>query len=266
MGKSALSTKNANSVGSPKKAKSKDAKKEAKKEERAAELAKQKAVKDALITANSFDPFAKFAMFQSYSRNGLDAAVQRLTAESSMGPAASEFARTHLGSDMEARLKLEETHTFVAEANGKVLGLVALQYRMEEELPVAVLELLVVDPESRSKGLGKHLLQLVELTARSTGLAGVWVPIPANHSEAVMPFLEKLKYQMSDTSPARTNPLQENSKLEYMCKISDPDARAQLASRGARARELWLQKERKNEGSDMFEGCGSKFSESPSTV
>ncbi len=61
-----------------------------------------------------------------------------------------------------------------------------------------VLDWLVVAEKFQRKGLGKFLMQVLELTARHAEMKGVWATVPSSPSMAPS-FFEKLKVSVDPT-------------------------------------------------------------------
>ena len=69
------------------------------------------------------------------------------------------------------RMQIVGDHVAVAEVDGAVVGLAALQVSptLEDDLPAAKLAVLVVDQRHRRSGVGRSLVEAVEAEARRRG-------------------------------------------------------------------------------------------------
>ena len=80
------------------------------------------------------------------------------------------------------------------------IGFVHLRFEMEEDEPVAYVYEIHVEQEAQGKGLGKFLMQIVELVARSTKLPRVMLTV-FTENKAANALYSKLGYVMDEGSP-----------------------------------------------------------------
>ena len=70
------------------------------------------------------------------------------------------------GDEMRMMLSAEETSTSCLEDSGPLVGFVQYRFILEEEVPVLYVYELQLEPRVQGKGLGKFLMQLIELMAQ----------------------------------------------------------------------------------------------------
>ena len=119
-------------------------------------------------------------------------------------PAARELLR-QLGyelpaAELEARLarvlSARDHHVAVAEADGRIVGLLHVFERPALEKPCeAVVQAIVVDAKARRRGIGRALMEVAEAWARARGLPSV--ALSTRHAQA---FYAELGYARVATS------------------------------------------------------------------
>uniref|UniRef100_A0A804I9J0 N-alpha-acetyltransferase 40 n=1 Tax=Musa acuminata subsp. malaccensis TaxID=214687 RepID=A0A804I9J0_MUSAM len=82
---------------------------------------------------------------------------------------------------------------------------------------------------TQRKGLGKFLMQLIELIARKNHMGAVMLTVQKANVLAMNFYTTKLRYVISNISPSRVDPLIGAEKsYEILCKTFDSEARAKL--------------------------------------
>uniref|UniRef100_A0A0D9VLM0 N-alpha-acetyltransferase 40 n=1 Tax=Leersia perrieri TaxID=77586 RepID=A0A0D9VLM0_9ORYZ len=88
--------------------------------------------------------------------------------------------------------------------------------------------LLKVEPSAQGKGLGKFLMELIELIACKSQMGAVMLTVQKANNLA-MAFYMKLRYVISSTSPSRVDPLiglEKNYKI--LCKTFESEAKSKF--------------------------------------
>ncbi|CAN6465692.1 unnamed protein product [Victoria cruziana] len=242
--------------------------KKEKKSRRKEVLEKRKAI-DGIIKAASAeaDHLALFQPFQKFDRNGLSLYlesgfgdllsspmkkyVQCLLKLNMEGPYGSEWPA-------EEKIKCREMvapearYIFVRKARGtatketpgddldehqihwmadgdRVVGFVQYRFTVEEDIPVVYVYELQLEPFVQGKGLGKFLMQLIELIARKNQMGAVMLTVQKANSSAMHFYISKLRYTVSVISPSRFDPLIGAGKsYEILCKTFHPEAKDKL--------------------------------------
>eukprot|EP00937_MAST-01D_sp_MAST-1D-sp2_P002782 g2782.t1 len=216
----------------PKKGKKGAKKSEAKlkKELRKQELAEEQAMRAHLAEAKfgadgtPRDVLADFAPFKAFDRNGLAASLEFHSARSMPAELTDwvfdlterNMKALYESSDWGWKAKEKRDELFdenarylVARAKGEggAAGepLAYIHFRFEM-MDLDLVEMLYVydvqlEEGARRKGLGKHLMLVMELAARKWGMDWVMCTV-FKHNPASMGFFTKLGYEIDDTSPS----------------------------------------------------------------
>ncbi|XP_073126403.1 uncharacterized protein [Henckelia pumila] len=107
---------------------------------------------------------------------------------------------------------------------GPTIGFVHYRFIMEEEVPVVYVYELQLEPRVQGKGLGKILMQLVELIACENKMGAVVLTVQRTNSLAMNFYLSKLRYSISAISPSKGV----RKSYEILCKTFDHEARVTL--------------------------------------
>ncbi|KAJ9542534.1 hypothetical protein OSB04_029040 [Centaurea solstitialis] len=126
----------------------------------------------------------------------------------------------------------EALYIFVRNVEESVIGFVQYRFTIEEEIPVLYVYELQLEPTYQGKGVGKFLMQLVELIACKNCMGAVVLTVQKRNSSAINFYLNKLRYNISAISPSKVYQLigvigQEKS-YEILCKTFDHEAKAVL--------------------------------------
>ncbi|XP_020548421.1 N-alpha-acetyltransferase 40 isoform X2 [Sesamum indicum] len=112
---------------------------------------------------------------------------------------------------------------------GPIVGFVHYRFILEEEVPVVYVYELQLEPRVQGKGLGKFLMQLIELIACKNRMGAVVLTVQRANLSAMDFYIGKLGYTISAISPSRVDPLLGLEKsYEILCKTFDDEAQAVL--------------------------------------
>ncbi|NXI71676.1 NAA40 acetyltransferase, partial [Anseranas semipalmata] len=197
----------------------KSSKAKEKKQKRLEERAAMDAVCAKVDAANKLeDPLEAFPVFKKYDRNGLNvsieckrvAGLERATVEW-----AFELTKTNMQTlyeqsewgwkDREKREELTDDRAWYLIAREAGAGPVAFShFRFDVECGDEVLYCYEVQLESRvrRRGLGKFLIQILQLVANSTQMKKVMLTVFKHNHGAYQFFREALQFDIDDTSPS----------------------------------------------------------------
>ncbi|XP_039625031.1 N-alpha-acetyltransferase 40 isoform X2 [Polypterus senegalus] len=190
-----------------------------KKQKRLEERAAMDAVCAKVEAANKLeDPLASFPVFKKYDRNGLNLTIecQRV---SSMKPSVVEWAydltRNNMQTlyeqsewgwkDREKKEEMTDDRAWYLIAFDTDNSPVAFShFRFDVECGEEVLYCYEVQLEShtRRKGLGKFLIQILQLIANSTQMKKVMLTVFKHNHGAYQFFREALQFEIDDSSPS----------------------------------------------------------------
>ncbi|KAK4436790.1 N-alpha-acetyltransferase 40 [Sesamum alatum] len=123
---------------------------------------------------------------------------------------------------------LEDRET-TCSCEGPIVGFVHYRFILEEEVPVVYVYELQLEPRVQGKGLGKFLMQLIELIACKNRMGAVVLTVQRANLSAMNFYIGKLGYTISAISPSRVDPLLGLEKsYEILCKTFDNEAQAVL--------------------------------------
>ncbi|KAK1302658.1 hypothetical protein QJS10_CPB12g01605 [Acorus calamus] len=231
-------------------------------------LAKQRAIDEIIKTAYADkDHLSSFLPFCNYERDGLSVYLESgfgETLSSSMKQYIQNLLKGNMevayGPDWQTEEKVkckemvapearyiivrEAPHAKVDEvssAEGEmtstrwmgdgdtVVGFVHYRFIVEEDIPVLYVYELQLEYHVRRRGLGKRLMQLIELIARKNRMGAVMLTVQKANVSAMNFYRIKLRYVISSISPSRVDPLRGLDKnYEILCKTSDGEAKAKL--------------------------------------
>ncbi|KAK1287939.1 hypothetical protein QJS10_CPB19g01704 [Acorus calamus] len=110
-----------------------------------------------------------------------------------------------------------------------VVGFVHYRFIVEEDIPVVYIYELQLESCVQGRGLGKFLMQLIELIARKNRVGAVMLTVQKANVSAMNFYRSKLRYVISTISPSRVDPLIGAEKnYEILCKTFDREAKAKL--------------------------------------
>ncbi|RZB92444.1 N-alpha-acetyltransferase 40 isoform X3 [Glycine soja] len=119
--------------------------------------------------------------------------------------------------EMTTVLTAAETSTCL-EDSGPLVGFVQYRFVLEEEIPVLYVYELQLEPRVQGKGVGKFLMQLVELMAQKSRMSAVMLTVQKANVVAMDFYINKLRYIISAMSPSRVNPMDREDELDQLDK------------------------------------------------
>ncbi|XP_004299499.1 PREDICTED: N-alpha-acetyltransferase 40 isoform X2 [Fragaria vesca subsp. vesca] len=123
----------------------------------------------------------------------------------------------------------ERTSGICMEERGSLLGFVHFRFVIEEDLPVLYVYELQLESHVQGKGLGKFLMQLIELIARKNHMTAVVLTVQKANLVAMNFYTSKMRYVISSISPSKVDPwLGTQKSYEILCKSFSNDAKAIL--------------------------------------
>ncbi|GMP59366.1 hypothetical protein CsSME_00022666 [Camellia sinensis var. sinensis] len=231
-------------------------------------LEKKKEIYEIINAASSphKDHLASFPAFRHYQRNGLSVYlesgcgdklsspvkqyIQNLLKANMEGPYGSEWpiAEKVKRREMVApgaryifvledpnanqattSVETQRASTYCINGRAPIVGFVQYRFTVEEEIPVLYVYELQLGPHVQRKGLGKFLMQLIELIARKNQMGAVVLTVQKENLLAMNFYMSKLRYTISTVSPSRVDPLMGLEKsYEILCKAFDHEAKAIL--------------------------------------
>ncbi|KZV57909.1 hypothetical protein F511_12515 [Dorcoceras hygrometricum] len=223
-------------------------------------LERKKAIEGIIRAASSFkDHLSCFPQFCHYNRNGLYVHLESRRGNK-LSLCAKRYIQDLLKLNMEAHygpewpteekikrremVSEEARYIFVHEISNKdpkevselmdksrtcncrgpVVGFVHYRFTMEEEVPVVYVYELQLEPRVQGKGLGKILMQLVELIACENKMGAVVLTVQRANSPAMDFYIGTLRYSISAISPSKVDPLGVQKSYEILCKTFDREA------------------------------------------
>ncbi|XP_064624088.1 N-alpha-acetyltransferase 40-like [Lineus longissimus] len=163
------------------------------------------------------DPMEKLLPFKKFDRNGL-----QVTIDCKKGPDVSveimdwafELTKKNMQSlyeesewgwkDREKREEMEEEkawYLLACDGTAKTVAFVHFRFDMECDDEVLYCYEIQLEPTVRRKGLGKFLMQILELMAHKTQMKKVMLTAFTHNADAEMFFKKKLKYEVDEITP-----------------------------------------------------------------
>ncbi|CAI0551774.1 unnamed protein product [Linum tenue] len=224
-----------------------------KKAKRQEVLERKKKIDKLIQTASSeHDHLSSFPPFRRFDRNGLCVAlesgngdklsavlkqyIQNLLKANMEGPFGEEWPEEEKVKRREM-VSPEARYIFVKEESPEAdndktaafVGFVHFRFTLEEEIPVLYVYEIQLESRVQGKGLGKFLMQLVELIARKSCMSAVVLTVQKANVAAMNFYTSKLRYTISSISPSRVDPLMGAEKsYEILCKAFDREAKVAL--------------------------------------
>ncbi|KAJ6764930.1 hypothetical protein OIU74_023742 [Salix koriyanagi] len=187
------------------------------------EILEKKKANDELIKAASSEKshLVYFQPFCHYNRNGLSVFI-----ESGSGDKLSSSVKKYIQNLLKVNMEVVFGPEWSTEEKVKCRDMVSSEarYIFVHEAPNAT-----VDEKPPGKGLGKFLMQLIELIARKSCMGAVVLTVQKANAVAINFYRSKLRYTISSISPSRVDPLMGLEKsYEILCKAFDHEAKAIL--------------------------------------
>ncbi|KAM3825113.1 N-alpha-acetyltransferase 40 [Vipera latastei] len=180
------------------------------------------------------DPLEAFPVFKKYDRNGLNVSIE-CKRVSSLEPATLDWAfeltkrnmqtlyeQSEWGwKDREKRDEMTDDRAWylIALENGS-LPVAFSHFRFDVEYGEEVLYCYEIQLESRARrrGLGKFLIQILQLVANSTQMKKVMLTVFKHNHGANQFFREALQFEIDDTSPSMSGCCGEDSSYEILSR------------------------------------------------
>ncbi len=85
------------------------------------------------------------------------------------------------------RLLVQRPHaaTWIAEEDGQIAGFAIVEWSRRKTEITAYIQTIEVSPEARRRGIGRELLNRVEVSAHDAGAASVWLHVEAENAGAI---------------------------------------------------------------------------------
>ncbi|KAB0803937.1 hypothetical protein PPYR_00907 [Photinus pyralis] len=166
--------------------------------------------------ANSLnDPLESFPVFQRFSKNGIDATlyVKRVThLDKDVKDWIYDLTKRNMKENYEScswgwndkkkyeELMDESAWYLVSQlTNGKLLGFSHFRFDLDEGIEVLYCYELQLEPEVQRKGLGKFMMQILELVAFTNTMKKVVLTVLKNNEHSI--FFKNINYVVDETSP-----------------------------------------------------------------
>ncbi|XP_024401656.1 uncharacterized protein [Physcomitrium patens] len=239
-----------------------------KKLKRKEELAKKQSIDEFVRVANAkAAPIEEFPSFLKYERNGLNLIMEAGRGDS-LSPPVKQYVQTLLKVNMEEPYGPEEwpaeeknkrremvspdaRYIFVKQPcsnsteilptdrsnnllwkgeGDPIVAFVHYRFVVEHEVPALYVYEIQVEQAVQGKGLGKFLMQFLELIARKNGMKAMLLTLQKRNVRALAFYTGKLRFKIAAISPSRwANTLIGAAKsYEILCKTFDPDAKSIL--------------------------------------
>ncbi|XP_065514057.1 N-alpha-acetyltransferase 40 isoform X2 [Caloenas nicobarica] len=213
----------------------KSSKAKEKKQKRLEERAAMAAVCAKVDAANKLeDPLEAFPVFKKYDRNGLDVAIECKRA-AALEPATLDWAFDLTKANMqtlyeqsewgwkerEKRAELRDERAWYLIARDPRNGPVAFShFRFDVECGDEVLYCYELQLESRvrRRGLGKFLLQILQLVANSTQMKKVMLTVFKHNHGAYKFFRDALQFEVDAASPSVSGCCGDDSSYEILSR------------------------------------------------
>jgi len=205
-----------------------------KKLKRKEEILKLNAAALAVKNANVIDnPLETFAAFQKYTRNGLELSIQCkrvLSMSTDDFNSVFDLLKTNMKALYEGsswgwdeKIKRDEMlednarYLLAYDADDKVVAMSHFRFDVDEDVEVLYCYEVQLSQIVRRKGLGKFLMQILELMAMKAKMKKVILTVFKANSHANN-FFTKMKYKVDDTSPSLDTEDEENYDYEILSK------------------------------------------------
>ncbi|KAI3905289.1 hypothetical protein MKW92_004796 [Papaver armeniacum] len=111
-------------------------------------------------------------------------------------------------------------------AKNPFVGFVQYRFVLEEEVPVTYVYELQLEERVQGKGLGKFLMQLVEVIAYENSMTAVMLTVQKANALAMDFYVSKLMYVISSNSPSQMG---FDKNYEILCKPVDHEAKKKVS-------------------------------------
>lgn len=171
--------------------------------------------------------------FRNYTRNGLSLQLKIIHAQKA---SADDFkfcfdlVKTNMedlyenswgwsDSSKKAEMKEDDSLFLIAYDQENPVGFCSFRFEFdnEKQSPVLYLYEIQLDDKVKRKGLGKWMMQILELLAIKYGMDYVMLTV-FKENDSGLSFYHSLKYGVDEISPSRVNPLEEEESYEILSK------------------------------------------------
>ncbi|GAB6021773.1 N-alpha-acetyltransferase 40 [Chamberlinius hualienensis] len=165
------------------------------------------------------DPMHNLKAFQLFNRNGLNLTincnqVSKLSVDDiewAFNLTKNNMKQVYDNSELKwkDRQKREEMtedaarYLMARDSTGKPAAFVHFRYDMDDDIEVVYCYEVHLEKEYRSKGLGKFLMQILELLAFQAEMKKVVLTVFKENSRAVKFFTQTMQYSIDETSPSQ---------------------------------------------------------------
>ena len=226
---------NKKKTNSRKKGKENVEKKRLKKEEKMKELREEKERILLVAEANKVDDvLAGMSPFATYKKEGI-AVTLTSCKRAKLSDENAEWAFKLLKCNMEKiyeeggwgwkdaqkrkELLHEDARFLIAtdDKTGKPVAFAHFRFVLEGKAEVLYIYELQIHEEYRSKGLGKHMTQVLEIAALRQKMKWVMLTVFKSNAKSMRFFMKKMKYEVDETSPSQCS-LYDESTYEILSK------------------------------------------------
>ncbi|CAM6113677.1 unnamed protein product [Calypogeia fissa] len=110
-----------------------------------------------------------------------------------------------------------------------VVAFVQFRFVIDHDVPVLYVYEIQLESCVQRKGLGKFLMQFIELIARKNHMKGILLTVQKKNTGAMAFYNSKLRYIIAAVSPSRWDSLAgADASYEILCKTFDPEAKSIL--------------------------------------
>ncbi|XP_011681636.2 N-alpha-acetyltransferase 40 [Strongylocentrotus purpuratus] len=218
-----------------------------KKMKRKEEQAKIAAAKIIVDAANKIDdPMQNLTAFKKFERNDLSLTVEckKVTElEKDVTDWIFNLVKTNMqslyessdwgwkGREKKEELMHEQACFVIARtADGQLVGFCHFRFDVDFGDAVIYCYEIQLTPDVRRKGLGKFLMQILELLAFRTEMKKVMVTVFKNNLVATNFFTKVLKYEIDETSPSMYDPMNDE---DYCYEIMSKDIKTKKTAPAA---------------------------------
>jgi len=183
------------------------------------------------------DPLSAFTVFKNYERNGLSVSLEtkRVT---DMDKLTVDWAYELVKSNMQSlyekdgergwngKEKLEEMteeeawYLIARDQDSMPVAFVHFRFDMEGETEVLYCYEIQLIPSVRKKGLGKFMMQILELMANKYDMKCVMLTVFKHNEAGNIFFMKKLKYTVDETSPEQGIYDEEDFSYQILSKLT----------------------------------------------
>jgi len=126
--------------------------------------------------------------------------------------------------------------------SGMPQAFVHFRFEIEQDVELCYVYDIQVNAPVQRRGVGKHLMLLVELIAKKNAMKGIMLTSFKNNDVSNSFYLQKLKYVIDPISPSYSNPMSADQyEYEIISKLWDKESQQRLQAQADDARSAWLE-------------------------